>query len=75
MHIRMLFALAYVPTYDIVCVFEELIGLASFPEVEPLLNYFEDTFLGRQRQRRRVIARFSAESGISTKLLGTTLLV
>lgn len=53
MHIRMLVALAYVPNHDKVRVYEELIELESFPEVDLLLNYFEDTFIGRRRRRRR----------------------
>ena len=50
MHIRMLVALAYVPNHDKVRVYEELIELESFPEVDLLLNYFEDTFIGRRRR-------------------------
>jgi hypothetical protein len=49
MHIRMLVALAYVPNDDKVRVYEELVELHTFPEVDQLLNYFEDTFLGRRR--------------------------
>jgi len=54
----MLVALAYVPNDDKVRVYEELIDLDSFPEVDQLLNYFEDTFIGR---RRRGGALFSSD--------------
>ena len=64
MHIRMLVALAYVPNNDKVRVYEELIELDSFPEVDQLLNYFEDTFIGRRQ--RRADALFSSD--IATKL-------
>lgn len=53
MHIRMLVALAYVPNSDKVAAYEELTRLETFPEVDPLLTYFEDTFLGRPARRRR----------------------
>ena len=58
LHIRMLVALAYVPNDDKVRVYEELIELDSFPKVNQLLNYFEDTFIGR---RRRDGALFSSD--------------
>lgn len=61
MHIRMLVALAYVPNADKVRVYEELIELDTFPEVDQLLNYFEDTFLGRRQRRRRGAALFSSD--------------
>ena len=61
MHIRMLVALAYDPNDDKVRVYEELIDLDSFPEVDQLLNYFEDTFIGRRRRRRRGGALFSSD--------------
>lgn len=50
MHIRMLVALAYVPNDDKVRVYEELVDLDTFPVVDQLLNYFEDTFIGRRRR-------------------------
>ena len=43
----MLVALAYVPNNGKVRIYEELVELDTFPEVDQLLNYFEDTFLGR----------------------------
>lgn len=61
MHIRMLVALAYVPNDDKVRVYEELIELDTFPEVDEILNYFEDTFLGRRQRRRRGTALFSSD--------------
>jgi hypothetical protein len=61
MHIRMLVALAYVPNADKVRVYEELILLDTFPEIDQLLNYFEDTFIGRRLRRRRNGALFSSD--------------
>jgi hypothetical protein len=71
-HIRMLVALGYVLNYNKVCVYEEIIELASFPQVNPFLNYFEYTFLGIQRNGERQLLGFQPKSGMATKLLVTT---
>lgn len=59
MHIRMLVALAYVPLADKGRVYNKLVKLESFPEVDPLLGYFEETFIGRQKRKVRSIPLFA----------------
>lgn len=61
MHIRMLVALAYVPLADKGRVYNKLVKLESFPEVDPLLGYFEETFIGRQKRKVRSIPLFAPE--------------
>ncbi|XP_068250365.1 uncharacterized protein [Palaemon carinicauda] len=54
--LRMLPAIAFVPTERLVSTFEELCDSDIFPpEVQEVLDYFEDTWIGRpdRRQRRR----------------------
>lgn len=54
--IRHLAALAYVPEYDVVTVFEEIIEKNIIPsDAEGLLDYFEDVWIGRpgRNQTRR----------------------
>ncbi|XP_068250224.1 uncharacterized protein [Palaemon carinicauda] len=54
--LRMLPAIAFVPTERVVSTFEELCDSDIFPpEVQEVLDYFEDTWIGRpdRRQRRR----------------------
>ncbi|XP_003738220.1 uncharacterized protein LOC100898192 [Galendromus occidentalis] len=49
---KMIGALAYVPPQDVEKAFE-LLSEESPAELEPLLNYFEDTYLGRPDRRGR----------------------
>ena len=50
--IRMLTALAFVPVHEIVESFEHLAD--SMPEeAQPITDYFEDTYIGRQQRRGR----------------------
>lgn len=49
---RFLSALAFVPTPDVVTAFEYLVTSQHFPdEVEPVIEYFEDVWIGRPRSR------------------------
>lgn len=52
LNVRMIPALAYVPVPDVIRAFETLSD--SLPlELQPLLDYFEDTWIGRERRGRR----------------------
>lgn len=56
LQIRHLPAIAYVPAADVVKIYEELVDTMQFSdEVQPLLDYFEDTWIGRpiRGNRRR----------------------
>jgi len=57
LQIKQLCALAFVPVHDVVYEFEELIESECYVENEPLfqpiLNYFEDTWIGRPVRRKR----------------------
>jgi hypothetical protein len=58
--IRMIPALAFVPTDEVENVFEELANHPDFPaEGQPIINYFEDTYVGRAGRRNRRPASFS----------------
>lgn len=56
-HVRMIAALAFVPLRDVVRAFEELQEHVS-REVDPVLMYFEDSYIGRKRGRHRVEPMF-----------------
>jgi MULE transposase domain len=50
---RMIPSLAYVPPGNVIEAFEILTGGDHLPgELDPLVDYFEDTWIGRQRGRR-----------------------
>ena len=56
LHLRMLCALTFLPPDDVVQGFEDLtdhIRINYQGEVENLLEYFEDTFIGRHRRNAR----------------------
>lgn len=50
--VRMLPALAFIPIDHVVEAFEKLEDLAS-NEIMPVIDYFEDTYIGRLRRRRQ----------------------
>ena len=52
LHIRMLTALAFVPVDDVLDYFEVLTD-AMPQEAEPIVDYFEDTYIGRRVRRGR----------------------
>ena len=56
MMVRMIGALAFVPIADIADVFEELREhTENINEMQQLLDYFEDNYIGRVRRRGRVV--------------------
>ena len=57
LQIRMIPALAFVPVADVSSAFE-LIQEDLPEELQPILDYFEDTFIGRARRRGRKEPRF-----------------
>ncbi|XP_076066127.1 uncharacterized protein LOC143039768 [Oratosquilla oratoria] len=48
---RMFAALAFVPTAEIEETFDKLLGIMA-PDSQPILDYFEDTYIGRPCRRR-----------------------
>ena len=55
--IRMLAALAFVPVNDIVHAFEELSDIMP-EDARPIVDYFEDTYIGRVQRRGRRLPLF-----------------
>ena len=42
--------MAFVPIDDVPIVFEELVNIAAFQEIDYLIDYFEDKYIGRRRR-------------------------
>ncbi len=57
--VKQLIALAFVPADDVIHAFEALTADDSYRQIDSLVNYFEDNFVGRLRRNRRVAPRFS----------------
>jgi hypothetical protein len=57
---RMIPALAFVPIDEVINVFEELQEAMS-PEGIPVLDYFEDSYIGRKRRRNRAVPLYAHE--------------
>jgi hypothetical protein len=58
--LKSLMALAFVPESDVIKVFEELQGcFEKYPDLLPVITYFEDNFIGRSYRRRRFPPRFA----------------
>ena len=57
-NIRMIPALAFVPIDDIVTAFQDLSQYCVSRE-EPILDYFEENYIGEQRRRRRRTPSFA----------------
>ena len=55
--VRMLMAIAFVPLTDVVSAFEA-VQEAALPEITPIVDYFEDTYVGRMRRRTRAPPRY-----------------
>jgi hypothetical protein len=55
LHIRQLMALAFIPPDDVIAAFEELVDSEFFQQnaqdLQELMNYFEDTWIGRPARR------------------------
>lgn len=56
--VKKLMALAFVPETDVVLVFENIVNDIEFRPLDFLLDYFEDTYIGRQRRGRRTQPRY-----------------
>ena len=59
--VKVILALAFVPVPDVVDHFETLIATPEYGDLDQLILYFEDNFIGRQRGHLRVDPRFSIE--------------
>ena len=66
--VRMLMAIAFVPLTDVVSAFEA-VQEAALPEITPIVDYFEDTYVGCMRRRTRAPPRYPpAQWNIHTRL-------
>lgn len=54
---KMLLALSFVPTDDVVAAFETLTEICP-DDMDNLINYWEDTYIGRMRRNRRSVPLF-----------------
>ena len=61
MRVKCLLALAFVPPNEVVGTFETLIDDPEFRDLDVIVDYMEDNFIGRQRRERRGTPRFSIE--------------
>ena len=63
MKVKQMMALAFVPENDVVEVYEKLTNSNSFKDdlenVDILMDYFEDNYIGRLRRGRRSQPRFA----------------
>lgn len=57
--VKQMMALAFVPEADVVEVFETLSSCEEFGDMDFLIDYFEDNYIGRQRRGRRGQPRFA----------------
>ncbi|KAL3867176.1 hypothetical protein ACJMK2_044398 [Sinanodonta woodiana] len=55
--VKMLLALSFIPVIDVCTAFEHLVE-ASPAEIMPLVDYWEDTYIGRRRRNRRGYPHF-----------------
>lgn len=60
MHVKMLLALSFIPVGDVPAAFDDLVDNCP-SELTPLTDYWEDTYVGRQRRRRRANPRFALD--------------
>jgi len=60
MFTKMLLAFSFIPTEDIPASFDELNDNRP-DELEPIYNYWEDTYIGRLRRNRRSAPTFAVE--------------
>ena len=56
----MMLALSFIPVADIGAAFDDLVD-TCLPLMAPLENYWEDTYIGRQRRNQRANPRFSLQ--------------
>ena len=66
MKVKQMMALAFVPENDVIDVYEKLTNSDPFKDdpdnMDFLMDYFEDNYIGRTRRGRRSQPRFSLES-------------
>jgi len=60
MAVKMMLALSFVPSNDVVVSFEEFVE-AGPDEITSLVDYWEDTYIGRRRRNRRANPRFAVD--------------
>jgi len=60
MRVKMILALSFVPVQDVPEAFEDLVDGCT-ENLTPLINYWEDTYIGRQRRGRRSNPRFNLQ--------------
>ena len=59
--VKQMLALAFVPVTDVVQTYETLTEPDEFRVLDPVIDYFEDNFVGRLRRGRRGLPRFPIE--------------
>ena len=59
-NVKMLLALSFVPVADVPSAFDELVEIST-PELVPINDYWEDTYVGKHRRNRRGIPMFPIE--------------
>ena len=58
-NVKMLMALAFVPPGDVADAFMQITQGENFPDVlNPVMDYFEDTYIGRLQRNRRCVPSF-----------------
>ena len=58
--LKCLLSLAFVPETDVIKAFEELQdSFENYPDLLPIVTYFEDNYIGREYRRRRLSPRFA----------------
>lgn len=58
LNVKRLLALAFVPEDRVVAVYERLVNDDAYRDLDVILDYFEDNYIGRQRRGIRVLPRF-----------------
>ena len=58
MHVKMLLALSFVPVEDVINAFDQLTDECP-GELQPLVDFWEDNYIGRKRRTRRGNPRFA----------------
>lgn len=59
-HLKMILALSFVPVADVPMAFEDLVDDCP-PQLKPVIDYWEDNYIGRQRRGRRANPKFSIQ--------------
>ena len=56
-HVKMLLSLSYIPLPDVIAAFEELSGNSPAKQ-DPIIDFWEDNYIGRLRRNRRGNSKF-----------------